>query len=248
MLQEPKTIDELVGLLDSLGVETRERSEDQLSEERYYAALPRQGYSARCEMALPGDLSGKRVLDLMCRSGKGAYKIADLVGPDGFVLGIDPDEDRIGRARELAPCNHPQGDDWRRTLAFSQGCPEDLRSAGVKDATFDVVVVNSSLNLVRDLSSVLCEIVRALAPGGFLYHAGVFAESPLPKEPMGELAARGNVFGAACTKRTFERAVREAGFSTCVFAPGDGVVPSGFEFTPELVNRRFQASVVRAGV
>lgn len=126
MLQEPKTIDELVGLLDSLGVETRERSEDQLSEERYYAALPRQGYSARCEMALPGDLSGKRVLDLMCRSGKGAYKIADLVGPDGFVLGIDPDEDRIGRARELAPCNHPQGDDWRRILAFSQGCPEDL--------------------------------------------------------------------------------------------------------------------------
>lgn len=111
-----------------------------------------------------------------------------------------------------------------------------------------MVVVNSSLNLVRDLSSVLCEIVRALAPGGFLYHAGVFAESPLPKEPMGELAARGNVFGAARTKRTFERAVREAGFSTCVFAPGDGVVPSGFEFTPELVNRRFQASVVRAGV
>lgn len=248
MLQDPKTIDELVGLLDSLGVETRERSEDQLSGGRYYAALPRRGYSARCEMTLPGDLAGKRVLDLMCRSGKGAYKIADLVGPDGFVLGIDPDEDRIGRARELAPCNHPQGDDWRRTLAFARGCPEDLRAAGVKDATFDVVVVNSALNLVRDLPSVLREIVRALAPGGFLYHAGVFAESPLPKQSISELAARGNVFGAARTKRTFERAVREAGFSTCVFAPGDGVAPSGFEFTPELVNRRFQASVVRASV
>ncbi|WP_225749109.1 class I SAM-dependent methyltransferase [Paraeggerthella sp. Marseille-Q4926] len=248
MLENPKTIDELVGLLDSLGVETRGRSEEQLSGEGYYAALPRQGYSSRCEMSLPDGLSGKRVLDLLCRSGKGAYKIADLVGPDGFVLGIDPDEDRIEHAREQAARNHPQGDDWRRTLAFAQGCPEDLRAAGVKDATFDVVVVNSALNLVRDLPSALREIARVLVSGGFLYHAGVFAESPLSKDPMSRLAARGNVFGAARSKRTFERAVREAGFSTCVFAPGDGVAPSGFEFTPELVNRRFQTSVVRASV
>ena len=53
--------------------------------EAHYAEMPRDGYSGRCEMLLPEDLRGMRVLDLGCRNGKGAYKLADRVGPDGFV-------------------------------------------------------------------------------------------------------------------------------------------------------------------
>ena len=51
--------------------------------EAHYAEMPRDGYSGRCEMLLPEDLRGMRVLDLGCRNGKGAYKLADRVGPDG---------------------------------------------------------------------------------------------------------------------------------------------------------------------
>ena len=58
--------------------------------EAHYAEMPRDGYSGRCEMLLPEDLRGMRVLDLGCRNGKGACKLADRVGPDGFVLGVDP--------------------------------------------------------------------------------------------------------------------------------------------------------------
>lgn len=43
--------------------------------EAHYAEMPRDGYSGRCEMLLPEDLRGMRVLDLGCRNGKGAYKI-----------------------------------------------------------------------------------------------------------------------------------------------------------------------------
>ena len=53
--------------------------------EAHYAELSRDGYSGRCEMFLPEDLRGMRVLDLGCRNGKGACKLADRVGPDGFV-------------------------------------------------------------------------------------------------------------------------------------------------------------------
>ena len=49
--------------------------------EAHYAEMPRDGYSGRCEMLLPEDLRGMRVLDLGCRNGKGAYKLADRVGP-----------------------------------------------------------------------------------------------------------------------------------------------------------------------
>ncbi|MFR3090475.1 MAG: hypothetical protein ACLTMP_00940 [Eggerthella lenta] len=44
--------------------------------------MPRDGYSGRCEMLLPEDLRGMR-LNLGCRNGKGAYKLADRVGRTG---------------------------------------------------------------------------------------------------------------------------------------------------------------------
>ena len=70
--------------------------------EAHYAEMPRDGYSGRCEMLLPEDLRGMRVLDLGCRNGKGAYKLADRVGPDGFVLGVDPSAACVARAEATA--------------------------------------------------------------------------------------------------------------------------------------------------
>ena len=68
----------------------------------HYAEMPRDGYSGRCEMLLPEDLRGMRVLDLGCRNGKGACKLADRVGPDGFVLGVDPSAACVARAEATA--------------------------------------------------------------------------------------------------------------------------------------------------
>ena len=113
--------------------------------EAHYAEMPRDGYSGRCEMLLPEDLRGMRVLDLGCRNGKGACKLADRVGPDGFVLGVDPSAACVARAEATAAAARAEGAAWAERLAFARGCFEDLRAAGVEDASFDVVIVNLSL-------------------------------------------------------------------------------------------------------
>ena len=135
--------------------------------EAHYAEMPRDGYSGRCEMLLPEDLRGMRVLDLGCRNGKGACKLADRVGPDGFVLGVDPSAACVARAEATAAAARAEGVAWAGRLAFARGCFEGLRAAGVEDASFDVVIVNSVLNLAWDLEEALRETARALAPGGF---------------------------------------------------------------------------------
>ena len=100
--------------------------------EAHYAEMPRDGYSGRCEMLLPEDLRGMRVLDLGCRNGKGACKLADRVGPDGFVLGVDPSAACVARAEATAAAACAEGAAWAERLAFARGCFEDLRAAGVE--------------------------------------------------------------------------------------------------------------------
>lgn len=41
----------------------------------------------RCVMVPPDDLEGKRVLDLGCRNGLGAFKIAERAGAQGVRCG-----------------------------------------------------------------------------------------------------------------------------------------------------------------
>ena len=211
--------------------------------EAHYAEMPRDGYSGRCEMLLPEDLRGMRVLDLGCRNGKGACKLADRVGPDGFVLGVDPSAACVARAEATAAAARAEGVAWAGRLAFARGCFEGLRAAGVEDASF----VNSVLNLAWDLEEALRETARALAPGGFLYHAGVFADEPLPPAAMQAFARAGNVFGAARSQGEFARiAVDSAGFSSCSFERERPVEPDGSDAAEELRGRSFTAAIACA--
>lgn len=117
----------------------------------------------------------------------------------------------------------------------------------MEDASFDVVIVNSVLNLAWDLEEALRETARALAPGGFLYHAGVFADEPLPPAAMQAFARAGNVFGAARSQGEFARiAVDSAGFSSCSFERERPVEPDGSDAAEELRGRSFTAAIACA--
>ncbi|MEE0303280.1 class I SAM-dependent methyltransferase [Senegalimassilia anaerobia] len=151
----------------------------------YYAALsPAAGFQGRCAMSIPADIEGKRVLDVCCRKGKGAFALADAVGPSGYVIGVDPDTDNVAAACAAAPKNHRAGSSWERHLRFSLAIPENLSQACIEDASFDLVYINSVLNLAWSLPVALAEFARVLAPGGRLWVAqGVFA--------VGDLDAQG---------------------------------------------------------
>lgn len=216
--------------------------------EAHYATQPRAGYSGRCEMHLPDNLTGRRVLDLLCRNGKGAFKLAERVGSDGFVLGIDPDAACIDRAVAAAPANHALGVGWHCTLSFAQGYPEVLYDVGIEDTSFDIVIANSSLNTVWDLPSALGELARVLKPGGFLYLAGIFADTPASLNEVHHFAAQGNVFGTARTREGFARLAETAGFTRCSFSREAVVAPDGSDAVQELRDRTFTTSIARVEV
>lgn len=218
-------------------------------EARFLRSLHRQ---SRCVMVLPEDLAGARVLDLGCRNGLGAYKIADRVGSSGLVVGVDPCEARIERARARACEHHWAGEGWERYLKFVVadfgGLASALKGAGLAVPGFDVVVVNSVLNVAPDLCAALSEIREVLVPGGYLYHDAVLADASdaLPAEVVGQCRAERNVFGTAVSRERFSACLRDAGYGVVEMFDEEPLAPPPGDARQDLAGRAFCSAVVRA--
>jgi len=52
-----------------------------------------------CGLVVPELLAGRRVLDLGCGSGRDVYALAQLVGPEGDVVGVDMTPEQLDTAR-----------------------------------------------------------------------------------------------------------------------------------------------------
>ncbi|KAI8232901.1 putative permease [Colletotrichum sp. SAR 10_96] len=103
---------------------------------------------------------GMRVLDVGCGPGNLTAHIADIVGSEGHVDGVDPSKERLALAREVA----------RPNLSFHVGTAEDLSQ--FKTATYDIVFVNSTFHWVQDQPAAIAEFARVLRPGGRLGMSG----------------------------------------------------------------------------
>lgn len=125
---------------------------------RHYDGLPREGgFPARCHMELPRRaLSGVCVVNVGCRRGKGCYKLSELVGPTGRVVGIDWRSALIDEARAGVPAALERSRMPRSNMAFAVAYPEQLRQA-VAPESADYVYLNSSFALFSDPPRVLRE-------------------------------------------------------------------------------------------
>jgi ubiquinone/menaquinone biosynthesis C-methylase UbiE len=107
-------------------------------------------------LALP---PGANVLDVGCGTGASAIPAAEVVGPNGFVVGIDLSERLLDRARLKAKSRGVTNIDFR--LA-------DMTSLGYDDGRFDAVVSVFSIFFVPDMEGLVRELWRMVRPGGKL--------------------------------------------------------------------------------
>lgn len=164
-----------------------------------------------CGSPLPPLLDGSTILDLGCGSGRDAFLAARLVGPAGYVIGVDMTEEQL----EVARCNI---DSQMKTFGFAkpnidfrQGYIEDLKALDIADNSVDVVISNCAINLSPDKKSVFSEIFRVLKPGGELFFADVFAGRRVPVRFQADPVLHGECLAGAMYREDFRRLLRDLG-------------------------------------
>jgi arsenite methyltransferase len=107
---------------------------------------------------------GQTVLDLGCGAGTDLLISAQMVGPEGRVIGVDMTESMLTRARQSAAAMDLHNVELHQSL---------IESLPVEDASVDVVISNGVIDLVPDKDAAFGEIDRVLRPGGRLQIADV---------------------------------------------------------------------------
>lgn len=102
---------------------------------------------------------GQQVLDLGSGTGYPALLAAQVVGPQGRVVGIDLADDMLAAARRKA------GRLGRSNVEFRTG---DVTTLPFPSGSFDAVTSRFCLMFLPEIPKAVAEIARVLKPGGYL--------------------------------------------------------------------------------
>lgn len=136
----------------SMRVESAALSPAEVYDEYFVPALFQQWGETVAEIA--AIQSGQRVLDVACGTGVLACAAANRAGPDGSIVGLDPNDEMLRVARRKGT-----EIEWRSGVAESLPFP---------DQSFDAVVSQFGFMFFEDRPGALREMMRVLKPGGRL--------------------------------------------------------------------------------
>ena len=164
-----------------------------------------------CGLVCPPLLEGCRVLDLGCGSGRDVYALAQLVGPNGSVVGVDMTDEQLAVAREHQ--GHQAKLFGYNNVQFLHGYIERLEDLGLVPGSFDVIVSNCVVNLSPDKDAVLAGVQRLLKPGGEFYFSDVYTDRRVPIAVKNDPVLYGECLGGALYWKDFERLAHRHGFA-----------------------------------
>ena len=116
---------------------------------------------------------GEKVLDLGSGAGTDSLVASQMVGRDGYVVGIDMTAEMVAKARAGAAAMGATNVD------FLEGQAEQLP---FHDGAFDAVISNGVVDLIPDKDAVFAELHRVLRAGGRLQIADVTIQRPVSEE------------------------------------------------------------------
>lgn len=201
--------------------------------ERYYG----------CGLVAPAVLEGARVLDLGSGSGRDCYLLAQLVGSQGQVVGVDMTVEQLAVANAHLQYHAEQF--GFANVEFRQGYIENLDALGLSDTSFDVIVSNCVINLSPDKDSVLREAYRLLKKGGELYFSDIYADRRLPAALREDELLYGECLGGALYWNDFQNLAKRHGFADPRLVEDRPIAITDPKLAAKLGNTRFYSATYR---
>ncbi len=165
-----------------------------------------------CGLVLPEHLTGKTILDLGCGAGRDCYALAQLVGEQGKVIGVDMTDEQISVAKSYVEYHREKFGFAKANTEFKQGYIERLDELDLADNSVDVIISNCVINLSPDKQSVLKEAYRVLKPGGEIYFSDVYASRRISNDLKQDPELYGECLSGALYWNDFIQLAKQSGF------------------------------------
>jgi arsenite methyltransferase len=144
-------------------------------------------------------------VDLGSGRGTDAIRLAEAVGKDGFVLGIDISDGMIEKAFKTAESLGVTNVDFIKS---------SLEHIKLKDNLADLVISNCTINHASDKQAVWNEIFRILKKGGRFVISDIYSTSPVPDEYKNDPEAIAECWAGSVTRQEYLKQLENAGFKT----------------------------------
>ena len=165
-----------------------------------------------CGLVAPSAIEGARILDLGSGSGQDAYLLAQLVGENGAVFGVDTTPEQLAVANAHLEWHRERFGYAKSNVHFVEGDIERLGELDLEPGSFDVIVSNCVINLVADKQAVFSAAHRLLKPGGEIYFSDVYSDRRVPTNLLTDPVLHGECLSGALYWGDFLTYAKAAGF------------------------------------
>lgn len=165
-----------------------------------------------CGCPVPADdLTGLTVLDLGSGAGVDAFILSSLVGPSGFVHGIDMTDEQLQVATENIPSVMQRFGYKRSNVEFHKDFIEVAES--IPDASIDLVISDCVINLSPRKDLVFQTIQRVLKDAGEFYVSDIAADRRVPESIRNNSQMVAECLGGAEYEHDWFDVMKDCGFA-----------------------------------
>lgn len=147
--------------------------------------------------------AGERCIDLGSGRGTDVLRLAEEVGENGFVYGIDVTGEMIRKATATAA---------KMGVENVQFVLADLEQIPLESEIANLIVSNCTLNHVRNKTKVWAEIYRLLKNGGRFVISDIYSSETVPDEYANDPEAVAECWAGSMTKAEYIGLVKATGF------------------------------------
>jgi arsenite methyltransferase len=148
---------------------------------------------------------GEVCVDLGSGRGTDVMRLAEKVGPSGFVYGVDISDGMIRKACDTAE---------RLGIKNVRFLQSPLEKLGLDDNLANLVISNCTINHSEDKQVVWDEIFRILKKGGRFVVSDIYSALPVPAEYRNDPVAVSECWAGSVTRTEYLDQLYKAGFTS----------------------------------